>query len=120
VINSKKSSARMLSALSSPPSRRSIATNSAGAETAEYRAGADDGGHPPHWRVGGAAVMNEHSLLAEDQKFVAPIRCSECDDNARLIRRMPYPFEGLEIRTFECLACRHQIKRIVASEEHPT
>ena len=35
--------------------------------------------------VGGAAVMNEHSLLAEDQKFVAPICCSECDDNAHLI-----------------------------------
>jgi hypothetical protein len=70
--------------------------------------------------VGGAAVMNEHSLLAEDQKFVAPIRCSECDDNARLIRRTPYPLEGLEIRTFECLACRLQTKRIVASEEHPT
>ena len=24
--------------------------------------------------------MNEHSFLVEDQKFVAPIRCSECDD----------------------------------------
>jgi hypothetical protein len=70
--------------------------------------------------VGGAAVMNGHSLLAEDHRFIAPIRCSECDDNAHLIRRTPYPFEGLEIRTFECLAGRHQIKRIVASEEHLT
>ena len=24
--------------------------------------------------------MNEHSFLVEDQKFVAPICCSECDD----------------------------------------
>ena len=70
--------------------------------------------------VGGAAVMNEHSLLAEDHRFIAPICCSECDDNAHLIRRTPYPIEGLETRTFECLACRHQIKRIVASEEHVT
>jgi Zn ribbon nucleic-acid-binding protein len=60
--------------------------------------------------------MNEHSFLVEDQKFVAPIRCSDCDDNARLIRRAPHPFEGLEIRTFECLACGHQMERIVAGE----
>ena len=30
--------------------------------------------------VGGGGIMNEHSFLVEDQKFVAPIRCSECDD----------------------------------------
>jgi hypothetical protein len=61
--------------------------------------------------------MNEHSFLVEDQKFIAPIRCGECDDNAPLIRRAPYPLEGLEIRTFECQGCRHQMERIVTSED---
>jgi hypothetical protein len=92
----------MLSALSSPPSWRTTATYSVGAGTAECGAGADDGGHALHARCKWGAVMNEHSLLAEDQKFIAPIRCRECNDNAHLIRRTPYPFEGLEIRTFQC------------------
>ena len=61
--------------------------------------------------------MNEHSLLAEDQEFIAPIRCSECDGNAHLSRRAPHPFEGLEIRTFECHACGHQVERIVTGED---
>jgi hypothetical protein len=70
--------------------------------------------------VGWGRDMTEHSLLVEDQKFIAPIHCSECDDNAHLIRRAPYPFQGLEIRTFECLACGLQMERIVASEAHLT
>ena len=62
-------------------------------------------------------VMNEHSFLVEDQKFIAPIRCSECDDNAPLIRRAPHPLDGLEIRTFECQTCGRQMERIVTSED---
>jgi Zn ribbon nucleic-acid-binding protein len=71
--------------------------------------------HAPRSRC--RLVMNEHSFLVEDQKFIAPIRCSECDDNAPLIRRAPHPLEGLEIRTFECQACGHQMERIVTSED---
>ena len=73
------------------------------------------GEHAPHSRC--RLVMNEHSFLVEDQKFIAPIRCGVGDDNAPLIRRAPYPLEGLEIRTFECQGCRHQMQRIVTSED---
>jgi hypothetical protein len=45
--------------------------------------------HAPRSRC--RLVMNEHSFLVEDQKFIASIRCSECDDNAPLIRRAPHP-----------------------------
>ena len=46
--------------------------------------------------------MEEHSVFVETHEFIAPIDCSECDGEARVIRRAPYPFEGLEFRTFEC------------------
>jgi Zn ribbon nucleic-acid-binding protein len=67
--------------------------------------------------VGRERLMKEHSLVAEDQEFIPPTRCGECDDNAHLIRRAPYAFEGLEIRTFECVACGHQMERIVPSKD---
>ena len=55
--------------------------------------------------VGGGGIMNEHSFLVEDQKFVAPIRCSECDDKrvtranvASNLRAWGYFSESLEDR----------------------
>ena len=45
--------------------------------------------------------MEEHSVFVETHESIAPIDCSECDGEARVIRRAPYPFEGLEFRTFE-------------------
>ena len=60
--------------------------------------------------------MVEHSEFVETHEFIAPIDCSECDGEARVIRRAPYPFEGLEFRTFECSECGGQMERITPSE----
>ena len=62
--------------------------------------------------------MEAHSLFVETQQFIAPIGCSECGGDAGLIRRAPYPFEGLEIRTFECSECGNQMEQITPSEDH--
>jgi hypothetical protein len=60
-------------------------------------------------------VMEERSLFVGAPQFVALIGCCECDGEAHVIRRAPYPFEGLEIRTFECRACGHQMERVTPS-----
>jgi hypothetical protein len=58
------------------------------------------------------AGMEKHSVLVKDQKFIRPLRCSECSGNAHLPRRSPHPVDGMEIRTFECQECVHQTKRV--------
>ncbi len=49
--------------------------------------------------------MNEHSFLVEDQKFVAPIRCSECDDKrvtrANLAGSAPCCTGGPDARAYQ-------------------
>ena len=62
--------------------------------------------------------MEGHSLFAETRQFIALIGCNECDGEAHVIRRAPYPFEGLEFRTFECSECGNQMER-VATEPRP-
>jgi hypothetical protein len=59
--------------------------------------------------------MEEHSLFVETGETVAPIGCSECDGEAHVIRRVPYPFEGLEFRTFECSECGNEMERVTPS-----
>ena len=56
--------------------------------------------------------MEEHSLFLRTREFVALIGCSECDGEAHVIRRAPYPFEGLEFRTFECSECGNEMERV--------
>ena len=70
----------------------------------------------PHsrWQTGERDV-EEHSLFLRTREFVALIGCCQCDGEAHVIRRAPYPFEGLEIRTFECRACGHQMERVTPS-----
>jgi hypothetical protein len=64
----------------------------------------------------GSEQMEEHSVFVETHGSIAPIECSECDGEAHVFRRAPYPFEGLEFRTFECLECGGQMERITPSE----
>ena len=61
----------------------------------------------------GGRSMEEHSVLPKDQIFIRPLRCEECGGNAHLIRRSPHFVNCLEIRTFECQECGHQMERIV-------
>ena len=65
--------------------------------------------------IGEWQVMEGHSLFAETRQFIAPIGCNECDGEAHVIRRAPYPFEGLEFRTFECSECGNQMERVTPS-----
>jgi NAD-dependent SIR2 family protein deacetylase len=60
--------------------------------------------------------MEERLIFVETHGSIAPIECSECDGEAHVFRRAPYPFEGLEFRTFECLECGGQMERITPSE----
>jgi hypothetical protein len=61
----------------------------------------------------GGLSMEEHSALPKDQIFIRPLHCEECGGNAHLIRRSPHFVNCLEIRTFECQECEHQMERIV-------
>ena len=53
-----------------------------GIGTAECGAGAEDGGQLRTCAVGWGRVMNEHSFLVEDQKFIEPLGCENCGGNA--------------------------------------
>ena len=64
-------------------------------------------------RSGLVGSMGANAILPKGQKYIKPLRCTECDGNAVLIRRSPHPVEGLEIRTFECPTCGNQTRRIV-------
>jgi hypothetical protein len=57
--------------------------------------------------------MEEHSAFVETHETIAPTECGECNSEAHVIRRAPYPFEGLELRTFECSECGGQMERTV-------
>jgi hypothetical protein len=64
-------------------------------------------------RLGLVGSMEATAILPKGQKYIKPLRCSECGGNAVLIRRSPHPLDGLEIRTFECQKCGNQTRRIV-------
>ena len=64
-------------------------------------------------RLGLVGSMEANAILPKGQKYIKPLRCTECGGNAVLIRRSPHPVEGLEIRTFECQTCGNQTRRIV-------
>ena len=64
-------------------------------------------------QLGLADSMEANAILPKGQKYIKPLRCTECGDNAVLIRRSPHPLDGLEIRTFECQKCGIQTRRIV-------
>jgi hypothetical protein len=64
-------------------------------------------------QLGLADSMEANAILPKGQKYIKPLRCTECGDNAVLIRRSPHPLDGLEIRTFECQKCGNQTRRIV-------
>jgi hypothetical protein len=57
--------------------------------------------------------MEANAILPKGQKYIKPLRCSECGGNAVLVRRSPHPLDGLETRTFECQKCEDQTRRIV-------
>jgi hypothetical protein len=103
------------SALSSPSSGRSMATNPAGSGRRSAGLAPRDGGHAPHsrWVRWARAGVEKHSFVVKDHKFIEPLRCDECGGNAHLIRRSPHPVPSLEIRVFECHECGHQTKRVV-------
>ena len=63
----------------------------------------------------GMAGYGRAFLTCRTRQFIAPIGCNECDGEAHVIRRAPYPFEGLEFRTFKCSECGNQMERVTPS-----
>ena len=67
------------------------------------------GGRRPGWAKNGAGgSMEANAILPKSQKYIKPLRCSECGGSAVLIRRSPHPLDGSETRTFECQKCEDQ------------
>jgi hypothetical protein len=75
------------------------------------------GGSALALQVGGW-VMNEHSLLVEDRKFIEPLGCKNCGGNVHLTRRSPHGVKGSEIRVFECHECGNRIEQVIVTEGH--
>ena len=79
-------------ALALPSSAESI-TLLHGDERAKCGAAAEEGVQVGP-RLGLVGSMEATAILPKGQKYIKPLRCSECGGNAVLIRRSPHPLDG--------------------------